>query len=289
MPELAYVNGAYVPLAEATISIEDRGFQFADGVYEVIATYGGTPYAVSEHMQRLQQSLEALQISYCPNRDCLVEKIEHGIGACGFGEVLVYIQITRGTAPRHHEFPHPESEPTLVMTFKELKRLPQQLYREGVKVISVPDIRWGRCDIKSIALLPNILAKQAAHEKGAFEALLVDEEGRVTEGSSTSAFCVRAGTLYTAPGGTHILPSVTRKILLELAGSLGLAVRESFSTLEQFKEADEVLLAGTTTEAVGVVEIDGVCIGDGRPGNITRTLRNAFLRAIEKRAEDGPR
>ena len=280
MPELAYVNGSYMPLGQATVSVEDRGFQFADGVYEVIATYGGKPYAVHEHMQRLENSLEALHISYFPTRDRLVEKMAYGIDACGFSEVLVYIQVSRGAAPRHHEFPHPRSDPTLVMTFKELNRLPKELYENGVKVISLPDLRWGRCDIKSIALLPNILAKQAAHEKGAFEALLVDHLDRVTEGSSTSAFCVRNGVLYTAPQGTHILPSVTRRILLELAESMGLSVCESFSSLAEFKEADEVLLAGTTTEAIGVVELDGVSIGGGRPGRVTRQLRAAFLQSI---------
>ena len=280
MPELAYINGSYMPLGQATVSVEDRGFQFADGVYEVIATYGGKPYAVREHMQRLENSLEALKIFYCPTRDRLVEKIADGIDACGFSEVLVYIQVTRGAAPRHHEFPQPKPNPTLVMTFKELNRLPQDLYENGVKVISAPDLRWGRCDIKSIALLPNVLAKQAAHEKRAFEALLVDRLERVTEGSSTSAFCVRGGVLYTAPEGTHILPSVTRQILIELAGSMGLAVCESFSSLAEFQEADEVLLAGTTTEAIGVVDIDGVTIGGGRPGTVTRQLRAAFLQSI---------
>ena len=144
MPELAYINGTYMPLGQATVSVEDRGFQFADGVYEVIATYGGKPYAVREHMQRLENSLEALKIFYCPTRDRLVEKIADGIDACGFSEVLVYIQVTRGAAPRHHEFPQPEPDPTLVMTFKELNRLPQDLYENGVKVISAPDLRWGR-------------------------------------------------------------------------------------------------------------------------------------------------
>lgn len=281
MPEeLAYVNGSYMPLGQATISVEDRGFQFADGVYEVIATYGGKPYAVREHLQRLENSLEALQISYCPTRDRLVEKMAYGIDACGFSEVLVYIQVTRGAAPRCHEFPQPKPNPTLVMTFKGLNRLPKELYENGVKVISVPDLRWGRCDIKSIALLPNMLAKQAAHEKDAFEALLVDPLERVTEGSSTSAFCVRGGVLYTAPEGTHILPSVTRRILLDLARSMGITVCESFASLAEFKESDEVLLAGTTTEAVGVVELDGVSIGGGRPGTVTRKLRAAFLDSI---------
>lgn len=281
MPELAYVNGEYMPLEQAAIPIEDRGFQFADGVYEVLATYGGKPYALSEHMQRLERSLEALRIPYELIQDHLVEKMEYGVSACGFEEVLVYIQVTRGVAPRHHEFPQPIPVPTVVMTFKKLKRLPEVLYDGGVQVVSALDMRWGRCDIKSISLLANVLAKQTAHEKGAFEALLVDSRGRVTEGSSTSAFCVRKGTLYTAPEGPHILPSITRKILIAIAGSMGLPVCQEFSSLTQFKEADEVLLAGTTTEAIGVVEIDGTLIGGGRPGPITRKLRAAFLESIK--------
>ncbi len=277
MPELACVNGQFVPLHQAVIPIEDRGFQFADGVYEVIGTYGGVLFAMEEHMRRLQGSLAALRIACDIERAGLRALIERGVRDCGFSEVLVYVQITRGVAPRHHEFPAPSPTPTVVMTFKELKRLPQALYDSGVSVVSTGDQRWQRCDVKSVSLLANILAKQEAHERGAFEALLVNGVGLVTEGSSTSAFCMRDGALYTAPLGPHILPSITRKILLELAGQLAIPIREEFSTLAQFKGADEAFLAGTTTEAIGIVELDGVAVGSGRPGPITRRLRAAFI------------
>ena len=281
MPEIAYVNGRFCPLAEAVVSVEDRGYQFADGVYEVVATYGGCPYALEPHLARLQGNLEALHLPLDICEYGLRAKLMEGIERSGFGETLVYIQVTRGVAPRRHEFPAVSVTPTVVMTFKELHRLPQDLYDRGVEVISTADLRWKRCDIKSIALLPNILAKQAAAQAGAFEALLVDAEGRVTEGASTTAFCIQAGRLYTAPIGPHILPSITRGILLDLARKLGLPIDEEFCMLEQFKAADEVFLAGTTTEAMPVVQIDDAIIGDGAPRPITRQIRAAFLESLE--------
>ncbi len=280
MPEVAYVNGRFCPLAEAVVSVEDRGYQFADGVYEVVATYGGCPYALEPHLARLQGNLEALHLPLDICEYGLRAKLMEGIKRSGFGETLVYIQVTRGVAPRRHEFPAVSVTPTVVMTFKELHRLPQDLYDRGVEVISTEDLRWKRCDIKSIALLPNILAKQAAAQVGAFEALLVDAEGRVTEGASTSAFCIQAGRLCTAPIGPHILPSITRGILLDLARKLGIPIDEKFCTLEQFKEAEEVFLAGTATEAMPVVQIDDAVIGDGAPGSITRQVRVAFLESL---------
>ena len=281
MPEIAYVNGRFCPLAEAVVSVEDRGYQFADGVYEVVATYGGCPYALEPHLARLQGNLEALHLPLDICEYGLRAKLMEGIERSGFGETLVYIQVTRGVAPRRHEFPAVSVTPTVVMTFKELHRLPRDLYDRGVEVISTADLRWKRCDIKSIALLPNILAKQSAAQAGAFEALLVDAEGRVTEGASTTAFCIQAGRLYTAPIGPHILPSITRGILLDLARKLGLPIDEEFCMLEQFKAADEVFLAGTTTEAMPVVQIDDAIIGDGAPRPITRQIRAAFLESLE--------
>ena len=281
MPEIAYVNGHFCPLAEAVVSVEDRGYQFADGVYEVVATYGGCPYALEPHLARLQGSLEALHLPLDICEYGLRAKLMEGIKRSGFGETLVYIQVTRGAAPRQHEFPAVPVPPTVVMTFKELRRLPRDLYDRGVEIVSTEDLRWKRCDIKSIALLPNILAKQSAAQAGTFEALLVDAEGRVTEGASTSAFCVQAGRLRTAPIGPHILPSITRGILLDLARKLGIPIDEEFCTLDQFKEADEVFLAGTTTEAMPVIRIDKAVIGDGTPGLITQQIRAAFLESLD--------
>ena len=280
MPEIAYVNGRFGPLAEAVVSVEDRGYQFADGVYEVVATYGGCPFALEPHLTRLQSNLEALHLPLDLRAYGLRAKLMEGIERSGFSETLVYIQVTRGVAPRQHQFPPVPVAPTVVMTFKKLHGRPSALYDRGVEVISTADLRWKRCDIKSIALLPNILAKQAAAQVGAFEALLVDAAGRVTEGASTSAFCVWAGRLCTAPVGPHILPSITRGILLDLARQLGIPIEEEFCTLDQFKAADEVFIAGTTLEAMPVVRIDDAVIGEGSPGPITQQIRAAFLDAL---------
>lgn len=280
MPEIAYVNGRFGPLAEAVVSVEDRGYQFADGVYEVVATYGGCPYALEPHLTRLQNNLKALHLPLDIRDYGLRAKLIEGLERSGFGETLIYIQVTRGVAPRQHQFPAGPVAPTVVMTFKELHGWPPALYARGVEVISTQDLRWQRCDIKSVALLPNVLAKQEAAQVGAFEALLVDAAGRVTEGASTSAFCVEAGCLHTAPIGCHILPSITRGILLDLARTLGIPSKEAFCTLEQFKAADEVFIAGTTLEAMPVVRIDDAVIGAGSPGPITQQIRATFLDSL---------
>ncbi|MFA6108813.1 MAG: aminotransferase class IV [Candidatus Latescibacterota bacterium] len=277
MSEIAFVNGTFMPLGQAVVPVEDRGFQFADGVYEVVATYRGRPYALEPHLRRLERSLRELRIVLDIRAYGLAGVIEEGIRRSGFAEALVYVQITRGVAPRHHEFPAAGVKPTVVLTVKELRRPAPELYEHGVRVIAVRDLRWKRCDIKSIALLANILAKQEAAEAGAFEALLVDDQGQVTEGSSTSAFRVTGGGLWTAPEGPHILPSITRGILLDLARRIDLPVREEDSTLEEYLRSDEVFLAGTTTEAMAVVRIGDQVIGDGRPGPVTRRLRAVFL------------
>jgi D-alanine transaminase len=281
MPEIAYVNGVFMPLKEAVVPIEDRGFQFADGIYEVIATYNGVPYAAEAHYKRLERSLDALHIVFDIDAYGLKEKVEEGLKLGDFADTLVYIQITRGVAPRNHPFPQGDVVPTVVMTFKAVKRPAHHLFEQGVDVISTPDLRWKRCDIKSISLLANILAKQEASAAGAYEALLINDSGQVTEGSSTSVFCVKNGVLYTSPVGPHILPSITREVLLDLANHLGIAVRQEWLSLDQYLQADEVFLAGTTTEAMGVVRIDGKQIGDGRPGTICRSLRNAFFKTLE--------
>jgi len=282
MPEMACINGAFMPLSKAMVPVEDRGYQFADGVYEVIATYNGAPYALEEHLQRLEWSLGELRISAGVRQGelDLQRLVIEGMERAGFPETLIYIQISRGVAPRRHVFPATATPPTLVMTFKALARPPAELYRAGVKAITTRDLRWKRCDIKTIALLPNALAKEEAHAAGAFEALLIDGEGRVTEGSSTSAFRVCSGTIWTSPGGAHILPSITRAILLRLARDLSIPVREEFSTRADYLNADEVLLAGTTTEVMPVVQIDGTAIGDGAPGPIARQLREALHKTV---------
>ncbi|MDA0335595.1 MAG: D-amino acid aminotransferase [bacterium] len=279
--EVAYVNGVFLPIDRAVVSIDDRGFQFADGVYEVVSTYGGRPYAMEAHMDRLQSSLQELRIPY--DVTGIPAIVTEGIRRGGFAEALVYIQITRGVAPWHHEFPRLPLQPTVVMTVKQLHRPDATLHQKGVSVVTTPDLRWKRCDIKSIALLPNILAKQLAHEAGAYEALLVDDQQRVTEGSSTSSFRVDGGVVFTSPPGPHILPSITRGVLIDLIRELGIELREEFSSVAAYRSADEVFLAGTTTEAMPVIRIDETQIGDGAPGPVTRRIRQAFEKSVRAR------
>ncbi len=278
MPELAYVNGAFVELSEARISVEDRGYQFADGVYEVIGTYNGQPFALDEHLVRLQYSLDELYIKLNVSDYGIGKKVSAGIKLADFEETLVYVQVTRGVAPRRHEFPSSQTYPSIVMTFKPLERLSPNIFKTGVEVVSLPDLRWKRCDIKSTALLANVLAKQEAAKQGAFEALLVDADGYITEGSSTSVFWVHRGRLCTTPSGEHILPSITRKILWEFATELQLETSQYSCSLDDLLQADEVILAGTTTEALSVIRIDGKQIGEGIPGPISQKLRRAFLK-----------
>ena len=280
MPELAYVNGAFVELSEARVSVEDRGYQFADGVYEVICTYNGRLFAIEEHLKRLQNSLNQVSIKLNVLDSAIGKRISDGINLAGFEETLVYVQITRGVAPRRHEFPSGRTLPSIVMTFKPLERLSQNIFETGVEVVSVPDFRWKRCDIKSTALLANVLAKQEANRQGAFEALLVNRQGYVTEGSSTSVFWVNKGRLCTTPAGDNILPGITRKILLEIAENLQIKTVEYSCTLNKLLLADEVILSGTTTEALSVVNIDSRSIGDGTPGPISQKLRASFLRQL---------
>ena len=256
--------------------VEDRGFQFADAVYEVLATYGGRPFELDRHLARLQRSLDALHIEYDVAAQGVAQMIVAGIERAGFLETLIYIQVSRGVAPRGHEFP-PGIIPTVVMTFKECLRPDEGVWKGGVRTITSEDQRWKRCDIKSVSLLPNILAKQEAAAAGAFEVLLIDSAGRVTEGASTSTFCVVGGVLKTAPPGPHILPGITREVILELARGLQIPVREEFSLLGEYLAADEVFLCGTATEVMPVVEIDGTTIGCGGPGRLSRRLRTAFL------------
>ena len=280
MPELAYVNGSFVPVSYAVVSIEDRGFQFADSVYEVMVAYSSEPYAIGRHLDRLQRSLREISVAFDVIEGEIEGAVAEGVRRSGFTDTLIYIQITRGVAPRHHEFPRTAMAPTVVMTFKECRRLEPQLYETGVRVVTVPDQRWRRCDIKSTALLPNVLAKQQAVEAGAFEALLVDGEDRVIEASSTSSFCVVGGTVLTAPAGPHILPGITRGILLELAREIDVPLREEFCIVEQYLKADEVFLAGTTTECLPVIQIDDAVVGSGMPGPVTARLRRAFAATL---------
>ena len=222
MPDIAYVNGHFSALEEATIPIEDRGFQFGDGVYEVVRTYGGVPFRLYDHLARLETSARAVAIPVPLSRTDWEALIREGVQRSDFAACMVYIQLTRGVAPRAHLFPSPE-KPTVVMTFREIPETDDVLRQQGVPVVTLPDLRWGRCSIKSLNLLPNVLAKQEARDAGAVEAILV-KDGLVTEGCSSNVCLVRDGTIITPPLSDQLLAGVTRAVVLELAKKNGIAV-----------------------------------------------------------------
>ena len=277
MPEIAYVNGKFLPLERATVPVEDRGFQFADGVYEVVRTYGGKPFAVDEHLARLAHSLKALELKVPASDQELKALISDGIQRSGFAEAMVYLQITRGCAPRHRGMPK-NLEPTIVMTVRQLRPAATELSGEGITVITVPEFRWARCDIKSIALLPSVLAYQAAKKAGANDAIFVETDETVNEATAANVFIVTDGRLRTPPKSTRILPGITRDKILEISGTAGIEAAESQITKSELYAAAEVFLTSTTAVVVPVVTVDGRQIGTGKPGPVATRVYEQFAR-----------
>ena len=277
MARYAYVNGRYVPHGEAAVHIEDRGYQFADGVYEVVPVIHGRLVDEDPHLDRLDYSLRELRIAPPMGRAALKLVLRELLRRNGLKDGLLYMQITRGVAPRDHKFPR-NAAPALVMTTKNLKPTPAALVEGGVRVISVPDIRWKRCDIKSVSLLPNILAKQRAVEAGAFEAWQVDAEGFVTEGTSTNAWIVtRDGVLVTRNANEAILNGITRQAVIRLTNQAGVAFEERPFSLAEAKAAREAFLTSSSGHVLPITRIDDGVVGDGKPGEVTKRLRRAYL------------
>jgi D-alanine transaminase len=279
MPRIAYVNGRYLPHHAARVHIEDRALQFSDGVYEVIAIRNGRLMDAPPHMQRLARSLHELEIA-AP----MQARAMHVV----FGEVvrrnhvldgILYLQISRGAAPREHRFPPPGTPPGFVVTVQRQDlRLFEERARQGVKVATSRDLRWKRRDIKSVSLLGNVLAKQAAVSQGAYEAWLVDDDGVITEGSSTNAWIVSADNeIITRPAGEDILSGITRDVLLKIALRRNLTLVERGFSHAEALAAKEAFLTSTTALALAVTQIDGQPIGNGRPGPIVAQLRSALM------------
>lgn len=288
MQVLACLNGEIMPVEQARVSVWDRGFVFGDSVYEVFRMYQGRCWLEEEHLTRLRRSLK--ELDFAPHDlPGMMKRVYETIAASGIAEGTVYIQITRGVAPRSHPFPDPAVRPTEVIIIRPYDDGPtSRLRREGVPMISHPDIRWKRCDIKSTNLLANVLAIEAAHRAGAFEAVLVDAGGLVTEATHTSLLWVRGGRVEGTPEGHEILPGMTRQLVLKLLEPLGIPFAETRVTLEEIKSADELILVGTTTEVVPVVEVDGAKIGSGRPGPIARRLHDAYEAAVHRWLAEEP-
>lgn len=279
MPDIAWVNGQTGELAEARVPFLDRGYLFGDGVYEVIRVYHGQPFALADHLERLEQSLLGIRLHNPMLPDNLQSLILELIARAGYSEASVYLQITRGVSARQHAFP-PASEPSLGLFVSALTPSGREKREKGVKVVTVPDDRWAHCNIKSINLLPNILAKQKAQEEGAQEAIFAREDGRVSEGSSSNVFAVKDGVLTTPPLDGRILAGVTRKVTLDVAKTAAVPVREAELLLGDLRQADEVFVTSTTMEILPVTEIDGISVGMGVPGPVTRGLYQAFCRRI---------
>ena len=283
MSRIVYVNGRYVPGAEAMVSVEDRGYQFADGVYEVCEVRGGRLVDERRHMARLERSLNELRIARPMPAAALSVVLHETVRRNRVQDGIVYVQITRGAAPRDFPFPAAGTRPSVVALARasNTARL-EQLATDGVAVVTVPDIRWGRVDIKTVALLPNVLAKQAAREQGAREAWLVDAQGRVTEGASSNAWIVsREGTLVTRPLGHDILPGITRSVVIEVAKAEGLTFEERAFTVEEAYSAREAFITSASQIVLPVVRIDGRPVGNGAPGLVAAGLRGHYHRHAE--------
>jgi D-alanine transaminase len=285
MPRYAYVNGRYVPHDEAVVHVEDRGFQFADGVYEVVTVFDGRLADEQGHLARLGRSLKELAIAWPVKPAVLRLIMRELIRRNRLRNGTVYIQVTRGAAPREFTFPEAAAG-TLVLTTRRIARFGSaKLLEEGVHVITIPDIRWARRDIKSVALLPQVLGKQRAAEAGAFEAWQVDPDGTVTEGCSSNAWIVTEdGVLVTRTPSSRILNGITRQSLIRLASENGIAFEERSFTVNEAKRAREAFLSSASTFVMPVTRIDDAPVGDGRPGPIGRLLRQAYIRY----AQQGP-
>jgi D-alanine transaminase len=279
MSRAAYVNGAYLRLSAARVNIEDRGYQFADGVYEVWSVRDGELLDSDGHFRRLARSLEELRIDRPMDRGALEVVIRETLRRNRVRDGIVYVQITRGVAPRDHAFPSTGTVPAVVVTARAVDRRGLDArVQKGVAVVTAEDIRWKRCDIKSVSLLPNVLAKQAAREAGAFEAWLVDKDGFVTEGASTTAWIVDVnGRIRTRPLGNDILPGVTRATLLRAARERQMPVYETAFTVAEAKSALEAFISSASGILVPVTSIDGAPVGDGAPGPIAHALRTAYF------------
>ncbi|MER2607294.1 MAG: D-amino-acid transaminase [Siculibacillus sp.] len=284
MSRIAYVNGRYLPHANAAVHVEDRGFQFADAVYEVCEVRDGDLIDPTLHFDRLERSLRELRIAMPMSRAALLVVFAEVARRNRVRDGGVYLQISRGEARRDHAFPDPAVPPTVVLTAKPHDRAKAEaVAAHGIRVVTVPDERWARVDVKSVSLLPNCLAKQAAREAGAKEAWLVDANGYVTEGSSTNAWIVDAnGTLVTRPAEFGILRGVTRTVLMKVAADLGLRVEERAFTVEEAKRAREAFVTAATTLVMPVVAIDDAVIGNGMPGSTALALRHAFHDRVER-------
>lgn len=279
MGRIAYVNGRFLPQREAMVHIEDRGYQFADAVYEVWSLFDGKLADAEGHFERLERSLSELGIGLPMSRRALRLVLKEAVRRNRIRDGFVYLQVSRGVAPRDHAFPKPPVQPAVVITVSRIDRQATEARAaKGVAVITTPENRWGRCDIKSVSLLPNVLAKQKAKESGAVEAWFVDELGFVTEGASSNAWIIdQDGRVRTRDANANILRGITRRTLMDLLAEEGLELEERPFTPDDARKAREAFITGATTLVLPVVAVDGQAIGDGRPGPVAAKLRRIYI------------
>ena len=272
------VNGQIVA-RDNIVNIEDRGYQFGDGVYEVIGVYEGKPFMLDEHMERLKRSAREIQLSLPYSTDQLKSKLVELVAINKLGEGIIYMQVSRGTASREHYFPDAEVSPVTIAYTREEERM-TATEEQGATAVLTEDIRWLRCDIKTLNLLPNVLAKQKAVENNAIEAILHRGE-TVTEASASNVFIVKDGELFTHPANNYILSGITRKKIIQLCETLGIKVNEETFTVDEMLAADEVFITATKLDVVPILKIDNHPIGTGSPGETTLKLLQAFRSAIQ--------
>jgi D-alanine transaminase len=277
--EFALVNGEIIPRHDAKIDVEDRGYQFGDGIYEVIRIYNGKMFTAAEHLKRFEKSAQNIGITLPFKDEMIIEMLERLILKNNLDLGIIYMQLTRGTAPRNHAFPTENIAPTLVAYTSKVDR-PLNALKDGVKTILTEDIRWLRCDIKSLNLLGNILAKQKAVEKGCFE-VIMHRGNDVTEGSSSNIYIVKNGVVITHESNNLILKGITKDVILQIISENNFVVEERTFTLDELEGADEVFLSSTTAEVMPIVEVDGRKVSDGTPGPVSRKLQELFRNEIE--------
>ncbi len=271
-----FLNGEYLPAEQAHVSVLDRGFLLGDGVYEVIPVYNGLPFRLTPHLNRLQRSLDGVRMTNPHTLEEWAAIIGRLVEANGGGDQSVYLQVTRGVAPRDHVFPE-GVVPTAFVMSNPLKAVPGSFKTDGIKAITVDDIRWAQCDIKAITLLPNSLLRQKAQDVGAQESLLI-RDGYMTEGSASNSYAVIDGVIFTAPKDEKVLPGITRDLVLELAQAAGIAYREEAVSLAQLQQADEIWISSSTRELLPVTMLDDKPVGSGKPGPVWQQVDNLYQR-----------
>ena len=272
--QLVYLNGEYLPLNEAKVSVLDRGFIFGDGVYEVIPSYGAKALRFEHHMQRLQDSLDAVRITNPLSNAEWQEIIDKLIAATDSQDQYIYLHITRGVASRDHQFPD-DAQPTVFVMSSVLHPVDQKLLATGISAVTLDDIRWQYCNIKAIALLPNILLRQQAVDKDAKEAILI-RNGNMTEGAASNVFIVTNGMIKTPPKDNQLLPGITRDLVVELAHSHNMPIEETMISETEFLSADEIWLTSSTKEILSVTQINGQQVGNGKPGAVWQDMYQKY-------------